>query len=605
MVRSVHELLKTRFNLTDGLADPSVTLLDPAAGTMTFPAEAIKLAVQEYVQKYGEGGKKEFIRNQILRNFYAFELMMAPYAIGHMKISFLLDSLGYQLRQDERFNLYLTNTLEMDEIEQIAIPGVSSLSEESHLAGQVKNQESILVIMGNPPYSGVSSNINTWTEKLLKEDLDGAQSYYKVDEEPLGEQNPKMLQDDYVKFLRFAQWKIQRSGKGIVAMITNHSYLENLTFRGMRQSLMKTFDEIFVFDLHGNSLKKETTPDGRKDENVFDIRVGVVISLFIKNDKKKKFSQVFHGQLFGDRETKYSHLSNNHIGTVSWDSIHPSTKFYIFNPRDSSNEAKYYQFPAVTEIFQEFSTGITTGRDAFAFDFDKNILSRRIEQFRDISFSDEMISVTYKLSNTSSWNLSNSRKATMKLADWQQNILICDFRPFDKRFLYYDSNLVDRTRHEIMRHMLSENLGLVTVRQVAEGIFNHCIITDTIVNSRMTLSSRGRGYLFPLYLYSDKEKVDLFSFDEPEKVTNFSKEFKELLTVNYAQIPTPEVVIAYMYSILYSNIYRRIYATYLKSDFPRIPFTSDLQVFNEIAKLGQRLINLHLLKSPELDHPSR
>lgn len=371
----------------------------------------------------------------------------------------------------------------------------------------------------------------------------------------------------------------------------------------MRQSLMKTFDEIFVFDLHGNSLKKETTPDGRKDENVFDIRVGVVISLFIKNDKKKKFSQVFHGQLFGDRETKYSHLSNNHIGTVSWDSIHPSTKFYIFNPRDSSNEAKYYQFPAVTEIFQEFSTGITTGRDAFAFDFDKNILSRRIEQFRDISFSDEMISVTYKLSNTSSWNLSNSRKATMKLADWQQNILICDFRPFDKRFLYYDSNLVDRTRHEIMRHMLSENLGLVTVRQVAEGIFNHCIITDTIVNSRMTLSSRGRGYLFPLYLYSDKEKVDLFSFDEPEKVTNFSKEFKELLTVNYAQIPTPEVVIAYMYSILYSNIYRRIYATYLKSDFPRIPFTSDLQVFNEIAKLGQRLINLHLLKSPELDHP--
>jgi hypothetical protein len=281
IVRSVHHLLKEKFDLQDGLADPKVTVLDPAAGTLTFPAEAIMLAVAEYVEKYGEGGKKGFIRDQILKNYYAFELMMAPYAIGHMKISILLESMGYKLQADDRFQLYLTNTLEMEEIDQIGIPGLHSLSEESKLAGKVKKEEPILVIMGNPPYSLLSSNTNAWTEELLKEDIDGATSYYKVDGNPLNERNPKALQDDYVKFLRFAQWKIQKAGKGIVAMITNHGYLDNTTFRGMRQSLMKTFDEIYILDLHGNSVKRETAPNGGKDENVFDIRQGVAISLFV------------------------------------------------------------------------------------------------------------------------------------------------------------------------------------------------------------------------------------------------------------------------------------------------------------------------------------
>ena len=297
IVRSVHQLLKDKFDLRDGLADPKVTLLDPAAGTMTFPAEAIKLAVGEYVGKYGEGGKKGFIRDQILKNYYAFELMMAPYAIGHMKISILLESLGYTMGPGDRFQLYLTNTLEMEEIDQISIPGLQSLSEESQLAGKVKKKEPILVIMGNPPYSGISSNINDWTEELLKTDIDGAQSYYKVDGKPLGEKKV-WLQDDYVKFLRFAQWKIQKAGRGIVAMITNHSYLDNPTFRGMRQSLMKTFDEIYILDLHGNSLKRETTPDGGSDENVFDIRQGVVISLFIKTREKTDLN-ISHNDLFG------------------------------------------------------------------------------------------------------------------------------------------------------------------------------------------------------------------------------------------------------------------------------------------------------------------
>jgi len=217
IVRSIHQLLKTHFNLADGLASHQVTLLDPAGGTLTFPAEALKIAVQEYTRKYGEGGKTKLIRNQILPNFYAFELMMAPYAIGHLKMGFMFEELGYRLGDDERFNLYLTNTLEMEDLAQVDIPGLSSLAEESHLAGRVKKDQPILVICGNPPYSGHSANQNEWTDKLLKEDVDGAQSYYQVDGKPLGEKIPKWLQDDYVKFLRFAQWKFRKLDSALSA----------------------------------------------------------------------------------------------------------------------------------------------------------------------------------------------------------------------------------------------------------------------------------------------------------------------------------------------------------------------------------------------------
>jgi len=275
IVRSVHQLLKTEFGIADGLADPAVTLLDPAAGTMTFVAHAAKLAVGEFEAKYGAGGREDFIRSHILGNFYAFELMMAPYAVGHLKMAFFLEELGHRLADDERVKFFLTNTLEMEELAQSEMPFYRALSHESREASKVKKQQPILVILGNPPYSGHSANTGDWIRGLIK-------TYKQVDGKPLGEKNPKWLQDDYVKFLRFAQWKIEQAGRGIVGMITNHSWLDNPTFRGMRRSLMKTFDDIYVLDLHGNSLKRETCPDGSKDENVFDIRQGVAICFMLK-----------------------------------------------------------------------------------------------------------------------------------------------------------------------------------------------------------------------------------------------------------------------------------------------------------------------------------
>lgn len=329
IVRAVHSVLKSHFNLSDGLADEKVTLLDPAGGTLTFPAEAMKLAVEEYKSKYGDGNIQAFLRNHILKNFYAFELMMAPYAIGHLKMGFLFEELGLTMQDDERFKLYLTNTLEMEVLDEIHIPGLSSLSEESHLAADVKKDQPILVIMGNPPYSGISSNKNNWTEKLLKTNLDGAQSYYEVDGKPLGEKK-LWLQDDYVKFLRFAQWKIHKAGFGIVAMITNHSYLDNPTFRGMRQSLLNTFNDIYILDLHGNGLKKEKCPDGSKDENVFDIRQGTAIALFIKQ-KNKQGCNIYHADQYGLRKEKYDWLKTKPFLPKNYNKIKPESPWYFFH----------------------------------------------------------------------------------------------------------------------------------------------------------------------------------------------------------------------------------------------------------------------------------
>ena len=603
IVRSVHQLLKDKFDLRDGLADPTVTVLDPAAGTLTFPAEAIKLAVHEYVGKYGEGGKKDFIRNQILKNYHALELMMAPYAIGHMKISYLLESLGYKLQEGDSFQLYLTNTLEMEEIEQISIPGISALSEESRLAGKVK-REPILVIMGNPPYSGISSNRNEWTEKLLKEDVDGAQSYYTVDGQPLGERNPKMLQDDYVKFLRFAQWKIHKAGQGVVAMITNHSYLDNPTFRGMRQSLMKTFDEIYILDLHGNSLKKETAPDGGRDENVFDIRVGVAIVFLLKQNKNAKpNNKMKHSDLFGLRSKKYHYLTKNLLNTTPWEEIHPLPKFYFFMPRDSSSEKDYYRFPSITDIFIQYSSGIKTHRDHFVYDIDKSALLRRISQLRDLSITDDIITSAYNLHDTSSWNLGESRKKLSRLKNLDSFIFLCQYRPFDIQKLFYHSCLVDRNRFDVMQHMLEENIGLTVGRQGQvvgkEQLWNLAFISDRIVD--VNLYYRGGAVLLPLYLYNQNQELNLFEQNATGKQTNISTPILTKLTNEYKDDFSPENVLFYIYAVLFSNSYRITYAEFLNNDYPRIPFTKNQELFMAAASLGRRLANLHLLKSNELD----
>lgn len=603
IVKSIHHILKKNFNRKDGFADGNVTVLDPAAGTLTFLAEASKLAVEEFVSKYGSGAKEKLIKEHILKNFYAFELMMAPYAIGHIKMSFLLEELGYKLKDDDRIKLYLTNTLDFEELQQSNLPGMSSLSEESHLAGEVKRKTPILAILGNPPYSGSSTNIGEWISKEIKE-------YYSVDGKPLGERNPKWLQDDYVKFIRFAQWKIDQAGEGILGFITNHSYLDNPTFRGMRQSVMNSFNEIYILDLHGNSLKKEKCPDGSKDENVFDIQQGVAIAIFVKkkNDATKK---VYHSEIFGLWEKKYDYLLKNDITKTKWTELKPHSEFYLFIPRDEKLLSKYEKYPKITDIFPVNSVGIVTARDEFVVDFDKDTLKRRIDMLMDTKLPDEIISRTFGLKDKSNWKLNEARESLRKDEKYEDAFCEILYRPFDIRHIFYHDELVERARREVMHNMKQENLGLIVSRGIYQSIdFHHCFVSQYILDINF-LHSPGTASLCPLYIYPEekpkkKEKISpkvMMLFEEKEKYQvkrpNINPEIFRKLEENYKTKFSPEDVFYYIYGVLYSNTYRKKYAEFLKIDFPRVPFTNDYKLFKTVSKLGKELADLHLLKSTD------
>ncbi len=601
IVRSLHKLLKSKFERADGLASEGVTLLDPAAGTMTFVARACQEAIREFEEKYGSGGRARFIQEHILKNYYAFELMMAPYAVGHLKMAFLLEELGYRLSDDERFPFYLTNTLEMEELEQTHLPGMASLAEESRRAGEVKKKRPILVILGNPPYSGHSSNRGEWILRLIED-------YKQLDGQPLGERNPKWLQDDYVKFLRFAQWKIEQTGEGIVGMITNHSYLDNPTFRGMRRSLMKTFDEIYVLDLHGNSLKRERAPDGSEDENVFDIRQGVAIAFFLKfqDGQDDAEARVYHADLWGSREEKYCWLETHDVETTDWQLIAPKPEFYLFVPRDEAALERYDDFVKVTEIFPVHSVGIVTARDHFLIDFRKEALMHRLRLFSNLKVPDELVRETFGLKDSRYWKTSEKRKILQQDSSWEAKIVKCLHRPFDIRWLFYHTAFLARSREEVMQHMLAgENLGLIVPRRVEiQGAWTHALVTDLIIE-HVVISAKTIDYLFPLYLYPDTSKEDLFT-SRPrggEREPNLNPKIIEALSTAYGEEPTPEEIFFYIYAVLYAPTYREKYVQFLRIDFPRIPFTVDRNLFRELAALGRRLVDLHLLRSEELDPP--
>jgi hypothetical protein len=602
IVRSLDGVLKDYFKKPDGFASADVLVLDPAAGTLTFLAEAARLAVEEFSLKYGAGGRSNLIKDHILKNFHAFELMMAPYAIGHLKMSFFLEELGYRLKKDDRFKLYLTNTLEMEDLPGTTMPIAASLAEESHLAGEVKRKTPILVILGNPPYSGHSTNIGKWISKEIKD-------YYEVDGKPLGEKNPKWLQDDYVKFIRFAQWKIDQAGEGVLGFITNHSYLDNPTFRGMRRSLMNSFNEIYLLDLHGSSLKKEKCPDGSKDENVFDIRQGVAIMLMIKKKGLKK--KISHAELWGLREKKYEWLLQNDLKKTKWKKLQPKKELYLFVSRDEKLFQSYYKFHKVTDIFPISSVGIVTARDKFVIDFDKETLRRRIRTFRDERISDDMVRRTFKLKDNRDWKMVEKRRKIIADEEWEQKIIEFYYRPFDLRWIFYHKEAIDFGRHDVMQHMIRpDNLGLIVPRRVEiHGAYHHSICTSQIID-HVALSFKTIDYLFPLYLYPPPEEKNhqheivcenLSAYDR--KVPNLSPELVEQLRKQFGKQPTPEDIFSYIYAVLYSSVYRKKYAEFLKSDFPRVPFAPSNDLFTKLAALGNQLVDMHLLKSPELESP--
>jgi predicted helicase len=384
----------------------------------------------------------------------------------------------------------------------------------------------------------------------------------------LGERNPKWLNDDYVKFIRFAQWRIEKTGYGVLAFVTNHGYLDNPTFRGMRQSLMKTFDDIYVLDLHGNSKKKEKCPNGSEDENVFDIQQGVSINIFVKhpNGNKEK-ATVHHADLWGDRDHKYNWLEQNNLTTTKWSTLQPQSCFYLFVLQNNDLRTEYEKGWKINDIMPVNSVGIVTGQDAKTID----ITERATKE----------LEIAHKINP-------NCIKPIL-------------YRPFDNRFIVYNSQVVTRPRKEVMQHMLAgKNLGLITCRQQSQlGEWSLSGVTNLIIEScAVSNKTKEINSLFPLYLYPDTQAEKTMGM---ENCPNFSPEFVSKLKFLFGCQPSPETIFYYIYAIFHSPTYRTRYAEFLKIDFPRVPLTSDDRLFRQLAAYGEELIALHLMKSPKLD----
>jgi hypothetical protein len=320
IVRSVDHLLRTRFGKALGLADQDTLILDPATGTATFLYFVVEQIYETLRQNGLESGWNSYVGDgpkSLLRRLFGFELLMAPYAVAHLKLGLQLQEKGYDFGRNERLGVYLTNALDEGVPAQTTMPFARYIADESAAAAEVKSSKPIMVVLGNPPYSYTSENTGDWISDLVRD-------YYKVDGQNLGERNPKGLQDDYVKFIRFGQWRVGQTGEGVLAFISNNGYLDNPTFRGMRQSLLRSFDDIYILNLHGNAKKKERAPDGGPDENVFDIQQGVAIGLFIKRHdvaKSHATATIHYADLWGERATKYAALSEHDFNSVKWDTL--------------------------------------------------------------------------------------------------------------------------------------------------------------------------------------------------------------------------------------------------------------------------------------------
>jgi len=558
------------------------------------------------------------------------ETALAMQLAGHDLPDGLRRQWAYDFVGDERLAIYLTNTLEEAErraqhefhfIERL-------IAREADGAARIKRDLPIMVVLGNPPYSGISANRGKWIDGLLRGKLpDGrtTASYYEVDGQPLGEKK-LWLQDDYVKFIRWGQWRIEQTGAGILALITNHSYLDNPTFRGMRQQLMQAFTDIYVLNLHGNAKKKETCPDGSKDENVFDIQQGVTIGIFVKDNDKDGPAAVHYADLWGLRGDKYDTLAAGSIADGEWLELAPTSPYYFFIPRAEDERKEYEQGWKVTDILPINCAGIITARDHFVIDFEARTLLARVAEFWNDSVSDEDIrskyfsgkgSSKYPPGDTRSWKLAQARKAVRDDADWRSRVTDVLYRPFDIRSIYFVPWMVDWPRPEVMRHMLAgENIGLHLCRQIVSDSWCHVLVTDNITDDcYVSNRTRERGYTLPLYAYPDPERpIEASPWPagkdgrRPNLNPDFVAELEQRLRLRFVPDGAgdlkrtfgPEDVLHYIYAVLHAPAYRQRYAEFLRIDFPRVPLTSDRKLFGSLCEKGRELVALHLLESPRV-----
>lgn len=575
IVRAVDEILQRDFELSEGLADYSkfvhevvneqyekgekkfkgkstsptikqemhrVQILDPATGTGTFLAEVVNQIFDKFNGM--QGMWQGYVNDHLLPRLHGFELLMASYAVAHLKLDMLLQQTGFNHAENSRrLKIYLTNSLEEVHPDTGTL-WAQWLSDEASAANRIKRDCPVMVMIGNPPYSGESQNKGEWIMRLLED--------YK--KEPggkmrLNERNPKWINDDYVKFIRLAQNYVERNKCGIIGFINPHGFLDNPTFRGMRWNLLSTFDKIYTINLHGNYKKKEVCPDGSPDENVFDIQQGVSINLFIKTGEKKasELGKVYYYDLYGKREEKYDFLTNTPFSEVKYQELQPVAPMYFFVPKNFGLMDEYEKGVSISSLFSLGSMGITTGHDK------------------------EMVSLQ---SFKSDYNFQYS------------------YRPFDIRWINYDVKQITRARANVMNNLKKPNIALclIKVNSSSDGLFK--VLMSAGLTDKTILSSKDNANVFPLYLYTKE-------FGEEKKNPNLKKEEWQKFNDAVGKETTPEEILAYIYAVLHSPSYRERYKEFLKVDFPRIPLPKTAKEFNRLTAIGQQLIDLHLMNNTQ------
>lgn len=601
IVRSVDYLLKKDFGLLGGLANTSKTadglhkvqILDPAVGTGTFISDVIG-KIYTRIKDNGQKGRwPAYVHHDLLPRLYGFELMMAPYTIAHLKLSMALKETGFLYFNETRtgkarLGIYLTNSLEEVQKQQelLAFDFGASIAEEAKEASKIKNDKPIMVVVGNPPYSVSSSNKGEWIQKLTQD--------YKKN--LVGERNIQPLSDDYIKFIRFAEHFVEKNKTGIVAMITNNSFLDGIIHRQMRKHLLETFDDIYILDLHGNSKKKEKALDGGKDENVFDIQQGVSINVFVRRaEEKKDLGKVYHADLYGKRIDKFEQLNKSNLKDTKWKELKYSEPYYFFVPKDFRLEEEYCKNFKIDELFTESGSGIKFRKDNLLV---KNHFSKEsvLEMLRDMNtLSESEIHDKYKFKDTSDWNL-RDKKILFESGD-EKNVVSVLYRVFDIRYTYYPLNKISQiiprgdSRKDLMSNMLRKNYCLISTRQLSTFDYQHVFVAWTLSDMcSVSLQTKETSCAFPLYLWHR----------DGTRTPNLKREIVDEIEKIVGKT-TPEDIFDYIYAVLHSPVYREKYKEFLKIDFPRIPYPLDKNTFQKLVGLGGELRELHLLDSPKLD----
>lgn len=628
IVRAVDDILKTEFDLPQGIADTSTTkikvnsqigdnrsssgykqieqevhkvqILDPATGTGTFLAEVIKHIHKKF--KGQEGIWSSYVENSLLPRLNGFELLMASYAMAHLQLDILLRDTGFKPTKNQRTKIYLTNSLEEHHPDTGTL-FANWLSSEANEANHIKRDTPVMCVIGNPPYSGISSNNGAWISKLIED-------YKYIDGVHFNERK-HWLNDDYVKFLRYGQHFIEKNGSGILAFINPHGFLDNPTFRGMRWHLLKTYDKIFTIDLHGNSKKKETAPDGSIDVNVFDIMQGVSINIFVKTGKKKgnELGKVFHFDLFGKREFKYDFLSDKNLKDIDFTSLNYNKPYYFFVPKNDNERNNFEKGFKINEVFNLNNTGIVTGIDRLSIFISEEDLNKIVSEIINSENPFDRFKIEDTRRTTKEGRLKELKEA------YQKGIVKLNYRPFDNRFTLpfsLNEHWINSPRTDVMQHFLKgENIGLICPKQVPDKEQSGAFITKYI-SGHKTSSAYNINNIFPLYVYpetNDQQTIDQSNNRIPNLKGEIVKEIAQKLSLTFTLEKettngtfAPIDILDYIYAILHSPTYREKYQEFLKIDFPRVPYPKDKATFWQLVKLGSEIRQLHLLESPTTEN---